>query len=852
MAAVSCLLFVLFWRSPIFETVTNLRPSLNHVYFCMKTIAAFLFAVPVWLVLPVHARLIYVNEAASGSHDGSSWATAYTYLQDALEAAEAGDEIWVSAGTYRPDQGSAVTLGDRTASFHLKPEVALYGGFAGNELERDERDWEGNGTVLSGDLQQNDGPELQTDHSSRAENSIHVVVGDEVDSSTILDGFSVTGGNANQTRGPYDGGAGGGMFHSDSDAVIVNCRFVENSARHGGAVHVERGSPAFRACTFARNYGGGMGNSAGSNLSITRCVFLENRNGWGGGMTCSPNSSTVITDTLFQRNESSVAGGGIHSQGGLLLIGVIFAENHTSGDGGGISVWDGLDQKTVLINCVLTANRAEKKGGGFSNRAETVWIANSTVHGNSAGESGGGIANILDGNAQVQKLTITIENSILWENQAANPAENQIGNDADPGQLVFEVNHCLIEGDHFGTAIIDNDPVFAAPTDPVGPDGVFGTGDDGLALRESSSAIDGGSTLRLPFDLLDLDDDGNTNEPLPIDVSGAPRVSGENVDLGAYEFPSPGGPGNESAWEFFGANFWSEATDLGSGWKWLGWFGYFNDALPPWFFHLQHSWKLPMADSASSIYFWTAAMGWWWISPDIYPDLYSFSHFSWLQYAPDTSLPRVFFNYKSQSWEPELMLPKLVKVDFIELDKIVRVSRFRSGVGHDYSDSIEPCRSMKHYFEFRRAVDCLSTRIYSPVNGKIENLLPEWAGTKVDIRCSDAPEYVISIFHVGLLPSIEVGADVIPGQQLGNHANCTTMSDIAVAYSPEFQRDKYQLFSYFDVMENVVLARYLQRGASSRLDFIISRELRDADPLVCDSQGRFAEGNNIPSWVTLY
>ena len=78
---------------------------------------------------------------------------------------------------------------------------------------------------------------------------------------TILDGFSVTGGNANQTRGPYDGGAGGGMFHSDSDAVIVNCRFVENSARHGGAVHVERGSPAFRACTFARNYGGGMGGT---------------------------------------------------------------------------------------------------------------------------------------------------------------------------------------------------------------------------------------------------------------------------------------------------------------------------------------------------------------------------------------------------------------------------------------------------------------------------------------------------------------------------------------------------------------------------------------------------------------
>src|SRR5512139_3136979 len=79
----------------------------------------------------VHAQgsIIYVKWDATGpTHDGSSWAKAYTDLQSALAATRPGIQIWVAAGTYKPTTGS-----DRSKSFNLQSGVKLYGGFAGNE-----------------------------------------------------------------------------------------------------------------------------------------------------------------------------------------------------------------------------------------------------------------------------------------------------------------------------------------------------------------------------------------------------------------------------------------------------------------------------------------------------------------------------------------------------------------------------------------------------------------------------------------------------------------------------------------------------------------------------------------------
>ncbi|MFP8876133.1 MAG: hypothetical protein VCB99_04305, partial [Myxococcota bacterium] len=71
-------------------------------------------------------------------------------VQDALLYSETGDEIWVAAGTYYPDYGDAVFEDDRFAAFELKSGVSLYGGFAGTETQRGQRDPDANETILSG------------------------------------------------------------------------------------------------------------------------------------------------------------------------------------------------------------------------------------------------------------------------------------------------------------------------------------------------------------------------------------------------------------------------------------------------------------------------------------------------------------------------------------------------------------------------------------------------------------------------------------------------------------------------------------------------------------------------------
>src|ERR1700693_5589942 len=72
------------------------------------------------------AAVVYVKSDATGTINGSSWVNAFTDLQAALAAAQAGDEIWVAAGTYKPTSGT-----DRTISFVMTSGVGIFGGFAG-------------------------------------------------------------------------------------------------------------------------------------------------------------------------------------------------------------------------------------------------------------------------------------------------------------------------------------------------------------------------------------------------------------------------------------------------------------------------------------------------------------------------------------------------------------------------------------------------------------------------------------------------------------------------------------------------------------------------------------------------
>jgi hypothetical protein len=195
-------------------------------------------------------------------------------------------------------------------------------------------------------------------------------------------------------------------------------------------------------------------------------------------------------------------------------------------------------------------------------------------------------------------------------------------------------------------------------------------------------------------------------------------------------------------------------------------------------------------------------------------------------------------------------IPRFVQSDYIELGKIERISRFRSGVGHDYSDGFESCRCMKHYFQPSNTVNWASIQIRSPVAGTVSRLDQEnlaGSGTQIRIKSRDFPAFCFILFHVRTNGLVLVGDSVSAGQLLGTHIGTQSTSDIAVGVNTP---TGWRLVSYFEVMTDSVFATYQARGINSRTDAIISEELRDTDPLTCNG-GRFASPGNLPNRVTL-
>ena len=196
-------------------------------------------------------------------------------------------------------------------------------------------------------------------------------------------------------------------------------------------------------------------------------------------------------------------------------------------------------------------------------------------------------------------------------------------------------------------------------------------------------------------------------------------------------------------------------------------------------------------------------------------------------------------------------LPKFILKNYIELDKIDSISRFRSGVGHSYSDSYESCRSMKHYFKPKYNVDWSSVKIFSPVNGTIINMFADsiW-GKQLWITPFGMPAFNVTIFHVNLTLPLNIGDTVWSGQQIGTHTGSQTTSDIAIQINAP--NNTFQRVSYFDVMTDKLFACYMSRGIMTRDTLIISKAARDADPLLpCNGQQFFYSGT-INNWVTLH
>jgi predicted outer membrane repeat protein len=260
--------------------------------------------------------IVYVDDDATGSGDGMTWANAYDNLQDALHMALWHPQVWevrVGQGIYRPDKGRGIEPGDREAAFVLNDGVTIKGGYAGlGAADEDAHDVMLYETILSGDLNSDDDGFV-----NNGENSRHVVYTKDTGGTAVLDGFTITGGNADGAE-YWDSVYGGGILNFDGRPKVIDCKLTCNTAaRRGGGMYNREGGPTLIGCTFSNNIagtdGGGMYNHHQGSI-MSNCIIANNfaaRNGGGIGGDNLYTGDLIMTNCVLVGNEAGEYGGGM-------------------------------------------------------------------------------------------------------------------------------------------------------------------------------------------------------------------------------------------------------------------------------------------------------------------------------------------------------------------------------------------------------------------------------------------------------------------------------------------------------------------------------------------------------------
>jgi len=415
--------------------------------------------------------------------DGRSWQTAFDDLQSALAVVQAGQEVWVAQGVYRPSVLATPTE-PRSATFLLPHEVRIFGGFAGTEATFEQRAGLFDRTILSGDIG------LPGEVS---DNSFHVVrmVGAPQDHPTVLDGFTIRDGNGLLPGGPQ---------------------------RKGAGVHVTANS------------------QWGPWLELGNCIVRENRAESGGGIAALNLSTLHLRDCVIRDNEASLYGGGLYAvtPWTVRAYNSSWLSNRARAEGGAVFLNSTGSDAIWFVSSVFYANQADL-GGAAMLSANTytagrgAWL-NCTVAYNHATSAGGGFH---ADQSTLAKAELVVHNSILWGNSISTGIAEQIFGAA-------QVSWSDVEGGWWGAANLDRDPLFMDPGS-----GNLRTR-RGSPTHDSASNLQVPFDLLdldrdgLVFEPVPLDRDGRARigvDPLaPLFGQGWITFDGFVVDMGAFEF----------------------------------------------------------------------------------------------------------------------------------------------------------------------------------------------------------------------------------------------------------------------------------------------------------------------------